>query len=205
MLKRLSLLLLIGLFMVACKSKSPIITTKQEAIKKGNYRTEITKTTVDKKEKKKEKKEKKKELTKEKNLVKNNSSISGAALTIQNIVETALAFEGTRYKYGGTTSKGMDCSGLVYTSFLDNEITLPRSSYNMSKYGEKVSENDYQIGDLIFFTTSKSNKINHVGIITSVNDGEVLFIHSSTQQGVIISSLNESYYTKNFVQVNRVL
>ncbi|MEY4038582.1 MAG: hypothetical protein RIR67_892, partial [Bacteroidota bacterium] len=60
-------------------------------------------------------------------------------------------------------------------------------------------------GDLIFFKTRGGNQINHVGMVVEVCDGEIRFIHSSTQSGVIISSTKEKYYEKNFTQINRVL
>uniref|UniRef100_UPI00404B9C0A C40 family peptidase n=1 Tax=Flavobacterium sp. TaxID=239 RepID=UPI00404B9C0A len=200
MLKRILIIILLGIFFVGCKSKSPIVTSKQEAIKKGNYRTGYAqKSKEDKTENVKAEKPSKKKSQK-------NNTPSNASESVQNIVKTAMTFEGTKYKYGGTTSKGMDCSGLVYTSFLNNEISLPRSSYDMAQYGEKIKNNkDYQVGDLIFFITGNGKRINHVGLITEITDDDVLFIHSSTQKGVIISSLSEAYYQKTFVQVNRVL
>ena len=48
------------------------------------------------------------------------------------IISTALSYSGTRYKYGGTTKKGMDCSGLVYVSLKENDILFPRTSYQMA-------------------------------------------------------------------------
>lgn len=214
MLKRLILFIFLGMLFAQCKSKSPIITSKNEAIKRGNYRTGYSKNNTTKQETKKTKVEKnldetdfetvqieKKESRKfDKNAYKNLSK------TIENILETAFSYEGTKYRAGGTTSKGMDCSGLVYTSFLANDITLPRSSFDMAKVGEKLKEKDYQVGDLIFFVTGRSKRISHVGIITEIkDDNEIIFIHSSTQKGVIFSSTKEPYYQKTFAQVNRVL
>jgi len=99
----------------------------------------------------------------------------------------------------------MDCSGLVYSTFQKYDFSLPRSSNEMAKEGREVSVSKAQEGDLIFFKTNRSNSINHVGIITEIFEGEIKFIHSSTSKGVIISSLKESYYSKNFAQINRVL
>ena len=47
--------------------------------------------------------------------------------------------------------------------------------------------------------------ISHVGLITEVSDNDIKFIHSSTNSGVIVSSVNETYYARRFVQINRVL
>jgi cell wall-associated NlpC family hydrolase len=112
---------------------------------------------------------------------------------------------GTRYRSGRTTSKGFDCSGLMFTTFQELDITLPRSSHEMAKYGFEVPKSKAQKGDLIFFTTNKRGTISHVGMITEVTENEIKFIHSSTSSGVIISSSNEDYYSRRFVQINRVL
>ncbi len=122
------------------------------------------------------------------------------------IIETAQGFEGTRYKYGGTNSKGMDCSGLVYISFLEQGISLPRNSRAMSLEGIRLFLNEVAPGDLLFFETNKNRKvINHVGIVVKVNDKGVYFIHSSSSRGVIISSLSETYWQNNFVMARRVI
>ncbi len=124
----------------------------------------------------------------------------------EDIVKYAKKFNGTRYKYGGTTKRGMDCSGLVYTSFNDNNITIPRTTRDLSSYGDWIDLKEVNVGDLIFFATKKnSRKVNHVGIITNVRTGNVEFIHASSSRGVIISSLAEKYWYFAFVQARRVL
>lgn len=122
-----------------------------------------------------------------------------------DIVDFASENLGVKYRYGGTTKAGMDCSGLVFTTFNNFDISLPRTSAAMATQGEKISIKKAQVGDLIFFKTNGSRTINHVGIITEINDDTIKFIHSSTQKGVIISSTAEPYYDKNFVQINRII
>lgn len=113
---------------------------------------------------------------------------------------------GTRYRGGGTTSAGFDCSGLMFATYKHIDMTLPRSSGSMAVgAGVRVDRNQAQKGDLIFFTTNGRGSINHVGMITEVLEDEIKFIHSSVQAGVIISSTKEPYYSKRFVQINRVL
>lgn len=112
---------------------------------------------------------------------------------------------GTHYRSGGTTSAGFDCSGLMFSTFKSIDMTLPRSSYEMAQYGVKVDKAQAQKGDLIFFSTFGRGRVSHVGMVTEVHDDEIKFIHSSTQSGVIVSSTKEDYYTRTFVQINRVL
>ncbi len=112
---------------------------------------------------------------------------------------------GSQYRAGGTSKNGFDCSGLMYSTFSSLDIKLPRSSYEMASIGTKVEPKEAKKGDLIFFKTRGGNQINHVGMVVEVCDGEIRFIHSSTQSGVIISSTKEKYYEKNFTQINRVI
>lgn len=123
----------------------------------------------------------------------------------QEIIDYAKTFEGTRYKFGGTTEAGMDCSGLVYTAFQKENITLPRISRDMAKQGILISYKNIEEGDLVFFKTSRKNVITHVGLVVEAKRGEVKFIHSSTSSGVIISSMDEAYWKKAFVEVRRVI
>jgi lipoprotein Spr len=124
----------------------------------------------------------------------------------EQIVNNAInEFKGVRYRGGGTTKAGMDCSGMVYATFKIFDITLPRSSNEMPKATKEVKLSEVQKGDLLFFKNSHNRKtINHVGIVTEVTEeGEVKFIHSSTSSGVIISSMNESYHARTFVLAGR--
>ena len=122
------------------------------------------------------------------------------------IISTAMTFSGTRYKYGGTTNKGMDCSGLVYVSLKENDILFPRTSYQMAMEGQKIHVKDVQKGDLLYFKTSKSGKrINHVGLVVEVDGDDIRFIHATTSRGVLVSSLREGYWKYAFVKAMRIL
>ncbi|HLU81207.1 MAG TPA: C40 family peptidase [Flavobacteriaceae bacterium] len=125
--------------------------------------------------------------------------------TRDNIIDFAKTFQGTRYKFGGTTKAGMDCSGLVFTAFKTENITLPRISRDMATKGILISFKDIEEGDLVFFKTTSKNTITHVGLVVESKRGEVKFIHSTTQAGVIISSMEEAYWKKAFVEVRRII
>lgn len=123
----------------------------------------------------------------------------------REIIAYAKTFEGTKYKFGGTTEAGMDCSGLVSVAFQKENISLPRISRDMATKGILISYKDIEEGDLVFFKTSSKNTITHVGLVVEVKRGDVKFIHSTTRAGVIISSLDEDYWKKAFVEVRRVI
>jgi len=123
-----------------------------------------------------------------------------------NVINTALTFSGVRYKFGGTTRKGMDCSGLLYVSFAEHDVDLPRTSFQMAEEGEKIKIKDVEKGDLLFFKTSKKAKrINHVGMVVYIEGDEVKFIHASTSRGVTVSSLREGFWNSAFVKATRIL
>ncbi|MNK73820.1 Murein DD-endopeptidase MepS/Murein LD-carboxypeptidase precursor [compost metagenome] len=127
------------------------------------------------------------------------------SLLIDQIIASATENIGIRYRSGGTTKAGFDCSGLMFCTFGNFDIKLPRSSIEQSRVGTKVASEEAQKGDLIFFRTNGRRHINHVGMVVENIDGEIKFVHSSTHGGVMISSTKEPYYTRAFSQINRVL
>jgi peptidoglycan endopeptidase LytE len=124
---------------------------------------------------------------------------------INQLVMNATENIGVRYRSGGTTKAGFDCSGLMICTFSNFDIKLPRSSIEQSRIGVKINSDEAQKGDLIFFRTNGRRQINHVGMVIEAADGEIKFVHSSTHGGVMISSTKEPYYERAFSQVNRVL
>lgn len=90
-------------------------------------------------------------------------------------------------------------------TFSNFDIQLPRTSIEQSQYGTVINSEEAKKGDLIFFKTSRRNRINHVGMIVDTADGDIKFIHASVSEGVIISSVKEKYYSKKVTQFNRVL
>ena len=109
---------------------------------------------------------------------------------------------GTPYRAGGDNKRGTDCSGLTCQLYKKVYHTkLPRSTDTQKKESNKITKRNLREGDLVFFTSSRSGKrVAHVGIY--LKNGK--FIHASTSQGVIISHLNEPYYTKHWISGGRV-
>lgn len=106
--------------------------------------------------------------------------------SMQAAIDFARAMTGTAYLWGGTSSKGADCSGLTKAAFLSQGIILPRNASQQARIGEAVSINDVEAfmpGDLLFFGNLSTGRVNHVGISL----GGARFIHSSGR--VRVSSL----------------
>jgi len=125
--------------------------------------------------------------------------------TIDNILTEAQTYLGTPYRYGGMTRNGIDCSAFVLSVFgAAAGLSLPRVAASQAQEGEKIEKSELKKGDLIFF--SHGRRISHVGIVESVTEeGEVKFIHAATSKGVMISSLNDSYWGPKFRFAKRVI
>jgi len=134
-----------------------------------------------------------------------NQRIPEVTPPIQKTIATARSYTGTPYRYGGTTKRGMDCSGLLCVSYQSAGLSLPRTSAEQSKAGSSVLLQELQPGDLVFFSPRKGRKkITHVGMVTEIrNRSEILFIHASTKLGVVESNLLSSYYKGIFVKARR--
>ncbi len=125
---------------------------------------------------------------------------------IFTVIQTAKSYQGTPYRYGGTTRAGIDCSALIYHSYFAVGVTMPRISADQGKMGKKVNPRDLRQGDLLFFATGRrKNQVTHTGIVTEIDRGDIRFIHSSTSLGVSEDFLSNRYWSKAFLFARRVL
>ncbi len=107
-----------------------------------------------------------------------------------DIIKTAKKYTGTRYRFGGTTPKGFDCSGFVQYVFKQNGITIPRTADEQYTLGKRIKKRaELEPGDLVFFSTYEPGA-SHCGIYLGKNQ----FIHVSSSKGVRIDSLDDSYW-----------
>lgn len=122
-----------------------------------------------------------------------------------DILNKAFEYEGVRYRTGGLSEKGFDCSGLVYKCYSIFGIPLPRTSIDMSNAVYEIPKHEAKEGDLIFFRTNRRHKrINHVGIVIGADGDGLKFIHASIKKGVIVSSTAEGYYSRTYAKVGRI-
>jgi len=130
---------------------------------------------------------------------------SSVSSTRENLIAYAKKFLGVRYVYGGSSPKGFDCSGFVSYAYNHFGIKLERVAADQARQGTKVSRANLLPGDLVFFDTNGGkNYINHVGIY--IGDGK--FIHASSgskARKVVISSLNDSFYSNAYMSARRFL
>jgi lipoprotein Spr len=105
---------------------------------------------------------------------------------------------GTRYRLGGTSRAGIDCSALMQVFFTSlYGVTLPRTAREQYNISRKISRTELKEGDLVFFNTSGG--ISHVGMYLQNNK----FVHASSS-GVTISDLFDDYWVRRFIGVGRV-
>lgn len=106
---------------------------------------------------------------------------------------------GTRYRMGGTTKSGIDCSAFVQTIYLSAfAVSLPRTAREQYRFSRIISATELKEGDLVFFNTTGG--ISHVGIYLQNNK----FVHASSRNGVVISDLFDPYYLKRYIGAGRI-
>ena len=109
-------------------------------------------------------------------------------------------WKGVKYKYGGNSKNGIDCSAFIQKAYKDKlNIKIPRTTLLQSKIGKQINKSQLELGDLVFFRTGKNSR--HVGIY--MQNGN--FMHASTSKGVIISKLSNIYFNKHYWKAQRVI
>ncbi|WP_301099510.1 NlpC/P60 family protein [Otariodibacter sp.] len=118
-------------------------------------------------------------------------------INVSKVLSVYHDWAGTRYRFGGTTKAGIDCSAFVQVVMSKAfNMHLPRVTTGQKNMGKSISKSELRPGDLVFF-----RKNGHVGVY--IGDGK--FVHSSTSQGVTTSSLSDRYWSRNYTQSRRVL
>lgn len=132
---------------------------------------------------------------------KNVSALGGSQTSAgKDLIATALAQQGVRYRWGGTSRGGFDCSGFVQYTFRQHGVSLPRTAREQATRGTSISKGSLRAGDLVFFVT-RGSYISHVGIYIGNNR----FVHASSGGGrVRINQLSEGYYSKRYAGAKRV-
>lgn len=131
-------------------------------------------------------------------------SINTNNVSADELIKAARQYLGVPHCMGGTTSKCMDCSGLLFAVFRKFSISLPHNSEEQARYGAIIPRReDLKKGDLVFFirTYRTNNFITHAGICTGNNE----FIHASTSNGVTITSLYDPWWNDKFIFGTKVL
>ena len=110
-----------------------------------------------------------------------------------------MRLRGTRYRYGGATPAGFDCSGLVFFTHRELGLTVPRTSRDQADEAENVKPRKLRRGDLVFFRIG-SRRVNHVGIYI----GKHQFVHApGAGKPVTVNSLDDDFYAETFVAAGR--
>ncbi|SNY75289.1 NlpC/P60 family protein [Enterobacter sp. CC120223-11] len=108
-------------------------------------------------------------------------------------------WKGTRYHFGGSSQRGIDCSALVQAIFHGSmQLNLPRTTGEQIHNGVHISQNALKPGDLVFFKTSRTTR--HVGVYVGNNE----FIHASKIKGVTVSSLANNYWQAHYETARRI-
>ena len=131
---------------------------------------------------------------------KGKKSVKG---TTNKVISDAKKYLGVRYRLGGTTKRGIDCSAFVQKVHKKNGKKLPRTARQQFKAKSiKVSKKNAQKGDLIFFSDSR-RRIGHVGII--IDPKKKLMIHASSgARKVVITSYDKRYYRNHYKGIRRI-
>lgn len=129
-----------------------------------------------------------------------NTGSSSSKSAGRKLADYAVGLVGCPYVYGGTSTSGFDCSGFTQYCARQNGITIQRTATAQLQNGTKVSRDELQPGDLVFF--GYGSTASHVGIY--IGDGK--FVHAqNSSTGVVITSLSQTYYDTRYLTARRIV
>ncbi|MGP4040143.1 LysM peptidoglycan-binding domain-containing protein [Gracilibacillus sp. D59] len=126
-----------------------------------------------------------------------NESNVDVDYNVDKLIDVAKSLEGTGYAWAGTTPSGFDCSGYIYYVYNQAGMDLRRLS-SSDYYDRSYYVNNPKVGDLVFFEGTYKSGISHMGIYL----GDNKFIHAGSS-GVVITSLDHTYWKKHFASYKR--
>jgi len=114
---------------------------------------------------------------------------------------------GVKYKYGGMSPKGFDCSGFTKYVYSHFGYDVPRVSRDYEKIGKKISVKNTKPGDILLFTGSNKHKrvTGHLGVVVSNKNGVIKFIHASSSRGIVISDLKTKYFQERILGARQII
>ncbi|MBN1560088.1 C40 family peptidase [candidate division KSB1 bacterium] len=119
---------------------------------------------------------------------------------LQKMKDEIKKFYGAPYRWGGDSSQGTDCSGLIVTIYKNSaNITLPHNTQEIFARSKKIYKMDLLFGDLVFFS-SHGRQPTHMGLYLTKG----YFVHASSTKGVILSKLSDRYYASQFIGARRI-
>lgn len=115
----------------------------------------------------------------------------------QDVIQKARNYMGSKYRYGGMSGSGFDCSGFTSTVFGQSGLDIPRTSTAQSRFGKKLDHRDARPGDLMFFGRGS---VSHVGIVIENRKDKLLVIHSTKSNGIRVDDvLGMDYWRKRIL------
>jgi cell wall-associated NlpC family hydrolase len=120
-----------------------------------------------------------------------------------DVVRVAKKYKGAKYKWGGASPKGFDCSGFTWYVYQKaTGMDISRGVEEQWKRGKSVGKNDWKPGDVVFFKNTFERGLSHNGIYIGGDD----FIHAENERtGVVISSLKSDYYSDHYAGARRLV